>query len=89
MTLLTPIDATFDALHKRLPFKWNKDEVYDTVNPFGDDRQARYHVLWTFDTENDVLRYTNHEGCSQIPLALLRERIVSLTHMEPLGGPVP
>ncbi|KAF2810984.1 uncharacterized protein BDZ99DRAFT_475845 [Mytilinidion resinicola] len=68
-------DATFDALHKSLPFMWNNDEKYDTVNPFGDPRQLQYHALWTFDTQNDVLRYTSRHGCSQIPLALLRERV--------------
>lgn len=36
-----------------------------------------------------MLRYTNRDGCSQIPLALLRERIVSLADMESLSGPVP
>jgi hypothetical protein len=32
-------EGTFDALHKLLPFEWNDDEKYDTVNPFGDPRQ--------------------------------------------------
>ncbi|KAJ4364140.1 hypothetical protein N0V83_009595 [Neocucurbitaria cava] len=82
-------EGTFDALHKRLPFKWNDDEEYDTVNPFGDPRQLLYHALWTFDTQNDVLRYTNANRCSQVPLGLLRERPVSLADMEQLGGPVP
>ncbi len=86
---MTSIEATFDALHKSLPFKWNNDEKYDTVNPFGDPRQLQYHALWTFDTQNDVLRYTNCDGCSQIPLTLLRERAISLADMESLGGPVP
>ncbi|OCK76592.1 hypothetical protein K432DRAFT_360103 [Lepidopterella palustris CBS 459.81] len=86
---MTFIEATFDALHKSLPFKWNDHEKYDTVNPFGDPRQLQYHALWTFDTQNDVLRHTNRDGCSQIRLALLRERVVSLADMESLGGPIP
>lgn len=87
--LMASIEATFDALHQSLPFKWNDDEKYDTVNPFGDHRQLQYHALWTFDNQNDVLRYTNRDGCSQILLSLLRGRVVSLDDMESLGGPVP
>ena len=87
--LITSIEASFDALHKSLPFEWSDDEKYDIVNPFGDPRQLQYHALWTFDTQNDVLRYTNRDGCSQILLTLLRERVVSLADMESLGGPVP
>lgn len=86
---MTSTEATFDTLHKKLPFRWNDDEKYDIVNPFGDGRQYQYHALWTFDTQSDVLRYTNRDGCSQIPLALLRKRIVSLADMQPLGGPIP
>jgi hypothetical protein len=76
-------------LHKDLPFKWNDDEKYDIVNPFGNIRQIQYHALWTFDIGNDVLRYTNLDVCRQISLAFLRERVVSLDDMKPLGGPVP
>jgi hypothetical protein len=86
--LMTSIEETFDALHKSLPFTWNGDEKYDTVNPFGDPRQLQYHALWTFDTQNDVLRYTNRDGCSQILLGLLRDRFVSLADMESVDGPV-
>ncbi|ORY05069.1 hypothetical protein BCR34DRAFT_572300 [Clohesyomyces aquaticus] len=82
-------EGTFGALHKSLPFKGNADENYDTVNPFGDSRYYQYHALWTFDTQIDMLRYTNVNRCSQIPLGLLRERAVSLANMELLGGPVP
>ncbi|KAH9865885.1 hypothetical protein J1614_009472 [Plenodomus biglobosus] len=82
-------ERTFNALHKHLPFTWN-DKRYDTVNPFGDPRQLQYHALWTFDTQNDMLRYTNADVFRQIPLALLRERGTgSLADMESLGGPVP
>jgi hypothetical protein len=34
------------------------------------------------------LRHTNRDSCSQIPLALLREGVVSMADMESLGGPV-
>ncbi|KAH7389436.1 hypothetical protein DE146DRAFT_747597 [Phaeosphaeria sp. MPI-PUGE-AT-0046c] len=71
-------EETFDVLHKRLPFEWDDKEKCDT-----------YHALWTFDTLNDVLRYTSANRCSQIPLGLLRERAVSQANMEPLGGPLP
>lgn len=86
---LPSTERTFDALHKHLSFKWNDEEKYDTVNPFRDPRQYQYHALWTFDTRNDVLRYTSADRCSQIPLGLLRERAASLADMEPLGGPIP
>ncbi|KAI9713584.1 MAG: hypothetical protein M1820_000966 [Bogoriella megaspora] len=87
-----PREATFDALNKSLPFRWFPDEhpgAYDVLNPFGDRREIQYDALWTFDTQNDVLRYTNRNRCSQIRLGLLRERTVSLEDMELLGGSVP
>jgi hypothetical protein len=59
------------------------------MQAYKDMRQGQYRALWTFDTQNDVLRYTNANRCSQIPLSLLRERVVSLADMEPLGGPIP
>ncbi|KAF1948553.1 hypothetical protein CC80DRAFT_431300, partial [Byssothecium circinans] len=77
------------ALHKSLPFTWNYDEKYDTVNPLGDSRQIQYHALWTFDIPNDVLQYTNRGRRSQIRLSLLQERVVCLADMESLGGPIP
>ncbi|KAF2493951.1 hypothetical protein BU16DRAFT_60318 [Lophium mytilinum] len=82
-------DATFDALYNTCPFRWSDGDMYDTIVPFGDEREAQYQSLWTFDIQNDVLRYTNRDGCSQIPLALLRERAVSLSDMKPLEGPLP
>lgn len=36
-----------------------------------------------------MLRYTNANGRSHIPLALLRERPVNLADTELLGGPFP
>lgn len=81
-------EETFDALHKHLPFEWKDDEKYDTVNPFGDRRDQQCHALWTFDTRNDMLRYTSATRCSQISLHLLRERAVSPADMEPIPGPI-
>lgn len=80
---------TFDTLHKQLPFKWNDDKKYDIINPFGDPRELQYHALWTFDTQNNLLRYTNANSRRQMPLALLRERTVSLGDMISIGGPIP
>lgn len=82
-------EETFDILHKRLRCYWTEGEKYDTIEPFGDSRQLRYHAFWTFDTPNDVLRRTDANSRSQIPLALLRERTASLADMESTGGPVP
>ena len=59
------------------------------MNPFGDRRQGDYHALWTFDIDNDTLLHTNRHRRCRIPLALLRERIVTLADMKPLGPPVP
>lgn len=87
--LIASIDATFDALLDHLPFTWVEHERYDTVSPFGDSRAFQYQALWTFDTHDDLLRFVNRNGRSQIPLALLRERAVSLADMESLGGPFP
>jgi hypothetical protein len=89
LRLIRSSDATYDALLSEIPFKWNDDEYYDTVNPFGDLRQIDYDALWTFDIANDVLRYTNCSRCSHISLSLLRRGGVSLADMEALGGPVP
>ncbi|KAF2475476.1 uncharacterized protein BDR25DRAFT_310840 [Lindgomyces ingoldianus] len=83
------IEETFDVLHKSLTFKWNDGEKYATANPFGDPRQFQYHTPWIFDTQNDVLRDTNCGGCSQIPPALFRERVVNISDMESIGGLVP
>ncbi|KAF1959408.1 hypothetical protein CC80DRAFT_406620, partial [Byssothecium circinans] len=77
------------ALRKDLPFTWNKEEVYDTVNPFGDPRQGDFESLWTFDIDNDTLLHTNRYRRTQISLALLRDRPVTLADMTYLGPPVP
>ncbi|KAF2249461.1 Cryptochrome/photolyase FAD-binding domain-containing protein [Trematosphaeria pertusa] len=86
---LTLTDATFDALHAGIPFKWTEAEPYDTVNPFGDFRQIDFKALWTFDIQNDVLLHINRHHRAQIPLGVLRSRPVTLGDMEPLGPPVP
>nr|POE72074.1 hypothetical protein CFP56_11950 [Quercus suber] len=82
-------EETFGALRKNLPFLWHDDEVYDTVNPFGDRRQTQFHALWKFDTRRDLLYYNNWRYRSLMSLSLLRNRVVSMADMEFLGGPVP
>ncbi|KAF2785936.1 hypothetical protein K505DRAFT_380591 [Melanomma pulvis-pyrius CBS 109.77] len=82
-------DATFDALHAGLPFKWTETEPYDTVNPFGDFRQIDFKALWTFDLPNDILLYINRHHRAHIPLGVLRSSPVTLGDMESLGPPVP
>lgn len=74
-------EATFDALHSYLPFTWSNEETYDMINPFGDDRDWEYHAIWTFDTQNDVLYYTNHDSRRKVSMTLLRKRVVSLAGM--------
>lgn len=82
-------EETADVLRKELPFRWFDSKPYDTINPFGDARQTQYHSLWRFDTQKDLLHHINRSHQRQMPLALLRSRMVSMADMELLGGPVP
>lgn len=87
--IIAYVEETFDALRKELPFHWYDGHPYDTINPFGDARQSQYRSLWIFDTQKDLLHHINRSHRSQMPLSLLRVRLVSMADMELLGGPVP
>lgn len=80
--------ATFNALSQGINVEWTLQD--DTVNPFGDKRQALVTV-YTFDLVNDILFFSDETRNLQLPLCCLREdRLVSpedFTVFEPPSPP--
>ncbi|KAF2476818.1 uncharacterized protein BDR25DRAFT_390589 [Lindgomyces ingoldianus] len=81
--------VSLNTLRTALPFKWNENEPYDTVNPFGDIRGIDFHALWTFNLDDGILLQTNRYHRRRIPLSCLRNGLITLASMEYLGPPVP
>ncbi|KAF4502557.1 hypothetical protein FAGAP_1198 [Fusarium agapanthi] len=78
-------DEISRALENGIELEW--EDVYDSVNPFGDTRGRAFNSVWTFDLGKDVLFLTKHDRVCSAPLSLARDRLLSLDDFEILKSP--
>lgn len=85
---LTIVDSTFSIFEKFWDKQWH--HFHDTLFPYGDDgdrRQAYFHTVWTFKLEHDLLLFTKSDAAGQLPLSLLRERLITFSDFTPCSPP--
>lgn len=78
-------DEISTALEKGIELEW--EDVYDSVNPFGDTRGRAFNSVWKFDLDKDVLFLTKQDQLFSTPLSVARDRLLTLDDFEILKSP--
>jgi hypothetical protein len=88
--VLTISACTFDALYFQFDGKWHQQD--DIVHPLhdgrcvGDGRYAQVETVWTFDLDNDILRFDKKHKHMQISLELARRVSMATSHFKPYSS---
>lgn len=79
------IDTLATALDDSIFSEW--EDLYDFVNPFGDDRGYDYASVWALDLDRDMLFFLNNDTHQSVSLGLARQRPITLVDFGTLDMP--
>jgi hypothetical protein len=85
--VLTISACTFDALYLHFAGTWHQQD--DIVHPLhdgrciSDSRYAQVETVWTFDLDNDILRFDKEYQHKQISLELARRAFIATSDFKP------
>lgn len=80
------VESTFDALFGGIHREWYQQD--DVIDPFDDRLHIHVATVWTFDIDDDTLRFDKKDKRRKIPLSALRQRPIEISDFEHYKPPV-